>query len=1739
MKDRLQFRHHNQIFSTREDAINYILNDIRYSESGLSAEDKKQHFSLYAEPTVLRYKNDDDASNPHIILAIGSQDNQTDGAQYSDNRYCFIDIDKTEKEIEGLDDKIKDAISNLTMFVKNSNTLSLSIERDESGDTISGSVNVAENRIFNEKVVPNTLLATEDGLFTYVNMSYDKDVDKLTFTVNGETKEWDVNNNYITGGTYSIKDESLHLGRLKGDDIVVSFEDLINEWDVEGLDSSTPIVLTREKVGYEDDTVVDHRHGNKWQDTLKADVRILNDGMYNILQKTADGKALFVKGTADNIKFSKGNGVEMTVAEALIECANKKLSTDNDNLIYERPDGFFAEAKLEYDNTSNTLTFTKSNQSGGTSVSTIALNSVQFIDNARYDRDTETIIFSYFDGNKNYKELKVPVGSLIDEWDVQNDGHSISLSKTRNTDGSKDILSADVKISNDDDNILTVKGNELYVQGTSSKIKHGDNSTVKDEINAIKEKNDDFEKRITSNTDKVDSVRSDFDAAKISLDSEIERAKEADKANAEAIADAVASIGSGFTSDSHETVTCKFEHLTDDVNSKVKFVSSSDNSVTVDNTDPTSPKLKVNLSTENKEGIPNLIEAHKDGMFAAVDLQYNTSSNTLTFITTNNRKEIPLVMNSIVDRIYYDASREAIIIVYTVNGKQQPDVEVKVRDLIDEWDVSANTSGAIKLTKVKDISRNADILSADIIVSEHDDNMLINDSGSLYVSSAKIDGEIARAKEAESKLSEKVEGLENIVDDSIVTFVDTTSISVDSTDKKNTKVAVKISNSDNNLISIDTVKQGVYATAKVSYDQATNELKLSDKDGNVISYTKLGGGSIIESITYDKDGKNLVITYTDADGKKYTTSVPVEDLFNAWAVENPSSGSAIKLEKETVENGTDILRAYANVSADASNMLKLVGNALYVSDADVKKNAANIATVSASTSNLTVDVANNAASISAISASTKEISGKVETNAASINSNTSAIEKNANAIAANTESIKNEVTRAISAETDIKTSISQLSERVNSEIDRSTKADESHTSSINSLKEKDSSLESAISEEKVRATSAETAIKTSIIELAEKVDNEVARSTEADTSHAAKIQSLETSINTLDASLTTLDAKVDSEIKRASDADTEHNTKIKAAEEKIDTLRSDLTTETNRATKEEARISTLVATETTARENAVTSLTHSISDVRDLIGVLSSSTSASTSDAISKISDEKNRAEAAESKLKEAIDAEVTRSTNVDNEHKTAIDAEVARAKEAETAISTNIDKEVVRAANAENTISDSVATEIARAKKAEADLDTAIKANKLNFASTNSISLVRSEATDPNTVTANVKIANAKGNLITLNGDTEGLFATASLQYNGGNDTLTLLDSNGEPLSTVPLGAGSLVENIVYDSSAKTLSIEYKVASTGEIKKVSVSVEDLYNEWVVNNDNSVITLNKAHNTGSPDILTATVNIKNDTTNILVKDGNALYVSNSGITKNATDIAALSGSIDATNAEVENVSNANAKTQAELDKVERATLGISHTTDFDYVPSENSKYITSADSLYRADELLDSAIYELSAATTATTETVDKVKTELKSVEKLLTGAEAIDGATEIAYPKTGDTHTIIGTSVSYADADDKLENAIKDIQVTLNSSSTETANVYVEGEGVAKRLKADVILSNHGGLTDDDLEITSSEDIDYKDGQNAIRVDKVGSSHGLFLSNKWDCGDYEDGTDITNIFNTKFSNKARFQSNK
>ena len=1723
MKDRLQFRHHDAIFNTREDAINYITNDIRYSENGLSKDDIKQHFSLYGEPTVLRYKNADDESNPHIILAIGAKSNQVEGAQYKDNKFCFIDIDKTEDEIKDLGDKLKNTITSLAIVTRDTNTLSLSVDKNESGETLSGNVKVPATDIINGTVTNNTLKVTDNGIFTYVNLDYDKDTDKLTFTVNENTKEWNVNNDYITGGTYSIKDESLHLGMHGGKEIVIPFEELINEWDVEGEDADSPIVLTREKVLYEDDKVVDHRHGNRWQDTLKADVRLAKIP-HNILNRTEDGKALYVEGTAGNIKFFK-DGKEMTVADALIECANKKLSTDNGNMIYERLDGYFAMSRLTYDTKENTLTFTTSNQSGGTTVEKIELNSIKIIDDARYDRDTESLIFTYTTAKGEYKKLVVPVGSLIDEWDVNNDGHNVILKKERKSNVDKDVLTADVRVSSLDNNILVEKGDGLYVNGEAKNIKYGDNSSVEHEISAAKE----------------------------SIANEIERAQKAEKEASDTISNVVATIGSGFTTDTHETVTCKVEQLDNAIKSKVSSVGKIDNSVVVDVSDANNPKVGVKLSSDKRdEKIPNLIELHENGLFAAVDLSYDESGNSLTFTTTNGSKTINLAMNSFVDNIYYDVSREVIVIEYTVNGKKMPNVEVPVRTLINEWTVSDNTDGAVKLKKTVNNSgasdNNKDILSAEVIIDKnHGDNMLINDNGALYVSSgivkevaSKLDKEIERA-------TKKDESLENKIDEATLGFSSTTSVNVDANDKKNIKLSTKISNSNNNLITIDSVKEGLYVTASVKYDNAANELQLLDANQNVISHTKLGSGSIIESITYDKNGKNLIITYKNSDGDEFKVQVPVEDLFNEWAVDNKSEGSALELKKVVVENSTDLLSGKVLLATgETDNMIQIVGNGLYVSSSDIKQNTANIAEVTEKVNTLKTDFDTEKARSTAKDA---EQDRNIEALSGKSTSSDTAIDKNTQAIS--------DINSSITA---LKQKDIDLSKELTDEIDRATRVEDSLNKAI--------TAEAKTREDAEKVIKADIETNRNAIDAASKsIASETNRATSAETALKTSIEGLKHSLDDTNASLTnevakitavtsTLTTNLENEVTRSSNEDKR--------------LSESLTTEANRAQSAETSISNSLNAEITRAtniENAIKSdLVKEVSDRK--------SSDEGFKEDIKKINSENTAISGAVTSLESKITSEIQRSKDADNTHsekikdntdlvnstKNALDAEVTRAKTEEASISNSLTTETNRAKTEEASISNSLAAEVTRASKAEDDLNKAIsaetkaredaekvikadiEANKLKFADSTSVSLLRSDATSPNTVKASVKISNAPKNLLSLSDTAEGLFANVSLKYDAATNTLSVIGSDGvSSISDVKLGTGSIVDKITYDSVKKALVIEY-TDSTGNKHSTEASVEDLFNEWVPDSDanNVAIELRKQHNVGKNDVLTAKVLVSADDDNIVKIKDNKLYVSNAPIVKNATNIDSVKTNVATISGDVNTLTENVTHNLDELRNLEKATLGLTKPGGVvEYTPHADAHLISAATNMYSADVILDNKLFEVGGKVTTVEATLDLNSKELKKVEKVIgvTG----NGDNDIAYPKNG--HGIIDGAATYADADEKLEKALVDVKALTSGALTPTANLHIDGVDSDKKLQVDVRLSHGKGstMTDENLTITSTDNPEFSE-ENALRKvaldngDVTSTMSGLFLSTTWNCGEYDrdERPESMDIFDRLFDNSKR-----
>ena len=747
--DRLQFRHHSEAVSgtsyenpiphdengvftgdtleeARARAIAYISGTtngqlVKYSMWAQAADgcDNPYGHSLYGEPTVVKYRSADDENDVHLLLAIGMT---TNNSEYPDkNLFCIIDIDKTEQEIADLWEEIERLIKMLTITVIDTDTLDLNVEMTDGGTFLSGDVKTPARHIFvtdGEQTDPkkNNLMVShsddpnnQEGLFIYVNLEpTDNGFKFVTSQYDGTLKETNIEipNDYVVSGVYKIDDESIHLRRKEGGEVVIDCKELIYEWDV-ATSGSTPIVLKRERVKYS--PLPHHKHS----DILSADIMIDDSRPYNILKRNTINSAVYVDGHAKNIAYD-WNGEQMTVNDALNDLKNIRISPDRSNILQDRADGFFANTTLDFISSENQLVFRTTNVDGTIKEKVLQLNTVEVpIDDIYYDPRTETLVIKWRNDKGEIQTIKIPIGDMIDEWEVLNPGHNVTLNKFRSV-GGNDKLSADVNIYKKDDlehndnNILVDRDHSLYVKGTADNIKYKD-TTVEGALDTLDEK----------------------------IDDETERAKAAEQALQDAI-DAEKERAEG----EEERLQGEIDAVSANTIVSLKKITSDDNSVIITTTEASGPQqgkdvdLSVNLSEEVEDGKPNLIKLNADGLYAGVDLSYEETANKLIFKTTNGTKEIQLESMSSIISIEYNPTKEAIVITYMTNGHEIKVVEIPVGDLINEWRVEDGHPHAVQLEKVRIASGTTgqDVLKASVIITEdHDDNILVMDDGALYV----------------------------------------------------------------------------------------------------------------------------------------------------------------------------------------------------------------------------------------------------------------------------------------------------------------------------------------------------------------------------------------------------------------------------------------------------------------------------------------------------------------------------------------------------------------------------------------------------------------------------------------------------------------------------------------------------------------------------------------------------------------------------------------------------------------------------------------------------------------------------------------------------------------------------------------------------------------------------------------------------------------------------------------------
>ena len=172
-----------------------------------------------------------------------------------------------------------------------------------------------------------------------------------------------------------------------------------------------------------------------------------------------------------HLKYASGE----SLAE-MIESVNEALT----GVLFE--DGNVTKTiKFDYNSERNILYYT-----AGTETGNIELSQAAVVEDAYYDKETEELVIIFKLGEGKTQEVKIPIGDLIEEWDVA-DTDSVHLSKERSAGAGADILSATVKVSDDSDNMLVSKGDGLYVPNSGLTKLDRAVSTIKEDLAVLED----------------------------------------------------------------------------------------------------------------------------------------------------------------------------------------------------------------------------------------------------------------------------------------------------------------------------------------------------------------------------------------------------------------------------------------------------------------------------------------------------------------------------------------------------------------------------------------------------------------------------------------------------------------------------------------------------------------------------------------------------------------------------------------------------------------------------------------------------------------------------------------------------------------------------------------------------------------------------------------------------------------------------------------------------------------------------------------------------------------------------------------------------------------------------------------------------------------------------------------------------------------------------------------------------
>ena len=327
---------------------------------------------------------------------------------------------------------------------------------------------------------------------------------------------------------------------------------------------------------------------------------------------------------------------------------------DNNNILGLKPDGIYATVNLEYDPEKCELSFVTSGMKDG-----------KFMDDA------------------NRKVIKLGEHT---QYTPDNNGYNVNLV----VDKDKNTISANVKISEDPNNVLSVQDEKLFVDGRATNIKYK-SGTVYSGINQLETSFNDFKDEVNSELDTVKKHISDVEE-----NTTIE----------------------GDTTDTMVITATKETNVGYRISGGVRLGS-------------------------NKTII------HKDGgLEVDIEITCDIVSNKLIVRTGNVTKEVELPGVDFIDNAYYDSVTQELVIEFN-NGNT---VRIPMSGLITIYTFENNTSSPV-VFQVSDKTRSTEkVVTTAFRLASNDNILSINGNGELIAPKSTIDNAVA--VETENRVAE-------------------------------------------------------------------------------------------------------------------------------------------------------------------------------------------------------------------------------------------------------------------------------------------------------------------------------------------------------------------------------------------------------------------------------------------------------------------------------------------------------------------------------------------------------------------------------------------------------------------------------------------------------------------------------------------------------------------------------------------------------------------------------------------------------------------------------------------------------------------------------------------------------------------------------------------------------------------------------------------------------------------------